>query len=265
MNVDEKLNNNISDIWKNEPIFSFTIDVDWASEDAIKYCHSILEQHKIKPMYFLTHGSEFLYSLIEKGSIDAGIHPNFISGSSHGNSYTEVIDYCMDLLPNTDCFRSHRYYDVNDITEAFYKLGLRYDSNLCTLLQKINPFIHRSGLIRFPVYFEDGAYLLHEKSLNFNSLEKKSFDSPGLMVINIHPMHMVLNSPNFSYAQKVKDHLSREEWNSLTNKDFEKLKYGGLGIRDFLIDLFQFINKNNYKIYTLKELYENIKIHNCLE
>ncbi|PAB59573.1 polysaccharide deacetylase WbmS family protein [Anaeromicrobium sediminis] len=265
MAVDKKSNNNICDIWGSEPIFSFTVDVDWASEDAIKYCHSILEQHKIRPTYFLTHPSKFLYSLLEGGSINAGIHPNFISGSSHGNSYTEVINYCMHLLPNAECFRSHRYYDVNDITDAFYGLGLRYDSNLCTRFQKVNPFIHRSGLIRFPVYFEDGAYLLHEKSLNFNSVEKKLFSSAGLMVINIHPMHMVLNSPNFSYAQKVKNLLSSKEWNSLTYEDFKKLKYAGLGIRDFLINLFKFVNKNNYKIYTLKELYEIIKIHNYLE
>lgn len=245
-------------IWQNAPILVFTIDVDWASEDAIALCCELLEHYGILPTLFLTHPSDFIYEKLEQGRIDAGIHPNFASGSSQGNSYTEVMDYCLNILPNAECFRCHRYYDVNDITDSFYARGLRYDSNMCTLLEKIDPFVHRSGLLRFPVYFEDGAYLLHKGNLNYTQVGGQLFSLPGLMVINIHPMHMVLNSPHFSYARVLKNRLTRKEWNSLTNKDFGGIQYLGPGIRDFIINLLKFVYKNNIKTYTLKQLHNEI-------
>lgn len=235
-------------LYQNNPIFSFTVDLDWASEDAIKYCYELFEHYEIPVTFFLTHTSNFLYKKLEGSNIEAGIHPNFIEGSSHGNSYSEVINYCMNLLPTVECFRSHRYYDVNDITDTFYKLGLRYDSNLCTLLQKIDPFIHRSGLLRFPIYFEDGSYLLHEKCLDFDLVREDLFSLPGLMIINIHPMHLILNSPNALFTRRIKDKLTRQEWNSLTTQDLKSLQYQGKGIRGFIISLLQFVNKKKWHV-----------------
>ena len=76
------------------------------------------------------------------------------------------------------------------------------------------------------------------------------------MIINIHPMHMVLNSPDFSYSRKIKDNLTREEWNKLSISKLEEMKYTGRGIRDFLIDFFNYIKLNNFKVYNLKQIYE---------
>lgn len=250
--------NNAKQNWAYEPVFSFTVDVDWASEDAIEYCYKFFEAYQIPVTFFLTHKSNFLLQKLKEGKIAAGIHPNFILGSSHGDSLDEVIDYCMNIFPKPECFRCHRYYDVNDISETFYNSGIRYDSNLCTFLQKVDPFIHRSGLIRFPVYFEDGAYLLHRQNLNFDEVKTELFFQNGLMIINIHPMHMVLNSPDFQYARKIKDSISRKEWNTLVKNDFNIISYQGKGIRDFVIKLLDYVKESNLKTYTLKELYEMI-------
>ncbi|WP_352420553.1 hypothetical protein [Proteiniborus sp.] len=258
MNMMHKAVVNLRKLWINEPVFSFTIDVDWASEDAIKFCYRLFEKYQIPVTFFLTHSSKFLTEKIEKGKIGAGIHPNFIKGSNHGNSIEEVINYSMKLLPKVECFRCHRYYDVNDVTEAFYNLGIRYDSNLCTFLDKVNPFVHRSGIIRFPVYFEDGAYLLHKQNLLFNEVKTELFSSSGLMVINVHPMHLVMNTPNFQYSRTVKDSLSRQKWNSLNYNDFYGLNFKGLGIRDYIINLLDFVKENQFKTYTLHELYKRV-------
>lgn len=251
--------------WKENPVVCITVDVDWASEDALKYCLDILEEYSLKATFFLTHPSEILFRKIEKGYIDAGIHPNFMEGSSQGSNFIEVIEYCSELLPNAKCFRCHRYFDVNDINELLYERGFRYDSNLCTFLCKVEPFIHRSGLIRFPIYFEDGAYLLHNQDMNSQNVIYKLFYSPGLMIINIHPMHLVMNSPTFYYSRNIKDKLSRLEWNSLKSSDFEKISYDGLGMRDYILELFSFIIENNIKTYTLEELYNKITSNNTNE
>ncbi|OLS03670.1 polysaccharide deacetylase WbmS family protein [Tissierella creatinophila] len=251
-----RINNHL---WKSEPIICLTFDVDWASEDALKYSYNIIEKYGFKTTFFLTHESKFILELIEKGDIDGGIHPNFLINSSHGNSYDEVIDYCTTLLPQAEAYRCHRYFDVNDITETFAEKGYKYDSNVCTFLQIVEPFVHRSGLVRFPIFFEDGAYLFHRQNLNFKEVGKQLFNNPGLMILNIHPMHMALNSPDFYYMRKVKDSLTREEWNNLNYKLLEKIRYKGYGIRDFIIEIFEFIKEENIKTYTLNEIYKIIR------
>ncbi|TCU71754.1 hypothetical protein EV204_106221 [Tissierella praeacuta] len=242
-------------IWKKEPIISISLDTDWASEDVLKYTWSLISKYSIKPTFFLTNHSEVLLDLINIGYIDGGIHPNFLSNSSQGGNYLEVIDYCKSILPESISFRCHRYFDVNDITEIFIKRGFKYDSNLCTYLQNIEPFVHRSGLIRFPIYFEDGAYLLHKGNLNFKNSGEGLFCQPGLMVLNFHPMHIVLNSPTFDYMSNIKSKVLRKEWNNLKYKEFMDLSYKGYGIRNFFLELLDFIKKNGIKTYTLNELY----------
>lgn len=251
----DRLNNLL---WRDEPIICLTFDVDWASEETLKYSYNIIEKYNYKTTFFLTHESKFLLDLIDINQIDGGIHPNFLPNSSQGSSYDEVINYCATLLPKAQSFRCHKYFDVNDITEIFARNGFKYDSNLCTLLQRVEPFVHRSGLIRFPIFFEDGAYLLHKQNLNFKEIGKNLFYKPGLMILNIHPMHIALNSPDFYYMRKIKDSLSWKEWNNLDYKLLKQMNYTGYGIRNFVIEILELIKKENIKTYTLNELYQII-------
>ncbi|MDR7870056.1 MAG: hypothetical protein RIN55_04300 [Tissierellaceae bacterium] len=249
------INNNL---WRSEPIICLTLDTDWASEDALKKSYSIIEEYGFDSTFFITHKSNYLLKLYNKGKIDAGIHPNFLKNSSHGKSVNEVIDNCLNILPETKSFRCHNYYDSNEITDLLFSRGLLYDSNLCTLLQKVEPFVHRSGLIRFPIFLEDGAYLLHNKNLVFKDIRDVLFNDNGLMIINIHPMHLVLNTPTFNYMRKIKENLSREDWNKLTDADLDYLSYDGIGIRYFIIELFNFIKKEKIKVMNLHNVYESV-------
>ena len=246
----------VAAIWDEEPVFCFTGDVDWASEDALREAHALLSDYDLQVTYFLTHPSQYLSELLAAGRIDAGLHPNFLPGSSHGNSVPEVIDYCIKLHPEAKCFRSHRYFDVTDVTHRFVELGFRYDSNACTLLQQgIRPFLHESGLVRFPAFFEDGTYLFHKRDLDFAAVAESLFLQPGLKVVSLHPMHLVMNSPNLPYARRVKDTVSRAAWNALAEDDLRRLRYGGPGIRDFVEQLLGFVRRRALPLFSLAELY----------
>ena len=143
--------------WDKEPVFCFTSDIDWASESIIEYSHNVLSGNDLKLTYFVTHSSPFLKDLNEQNKVRLLIHPNFLPDSSHGNSFTEVIDYCLNLVPNADGFRSHRYFEVNDIMDDLEKRGFRFVSNHCTRCEThIKPLIHRSGLLSIPIFLEDG-------------------------------------------------------------------------------------------------------------
>lgn len=237
----------------------FTTDLDWAPECAIEKTINLFKKGQIRPTVFVTHQS----TIIEQNAdiIDIGIHPNFIFPSSQGESMDEIIEYCMQLAPETKVFRAHRWFASNDIYDKLWEKGIRYESNLCTRQEIIAPFVHRSGMISFPVFFEDGAYIIENEILNFETI-KQQFLRKGLKVVNIHPMHYALNTPYFSYTREIKDRLTRTEWNSMDEEELSELSYKGEGIRNLIDDMIEFCrNENNHvKIVTLNQLYNTLSV-----
>lgn len=230
----------------------FTSDLDWAPEIAIEMTLKLFIDNEIRPTVFVTHPSDVIDKYREK--IDLGIHPNFIQPSSQGSDIDEVISYCMRLVPDAKVFRAHRWYANNDVYDRLLDSGIVYESNMCTNMDVVPPFIHRSGMIGFPVFFEDGAYIIHSKNIDFE-LVKDKFMQNGLKVINIHPMHYALNTPYFKYTRQIKDRLSREDWNKMDAMQLEDLQYKGFGITNFIESMIRFVKVNNVKIITLEQAY----------
>lgn len=245
-------------IIEKETIVCFTSDIDWASEYAIKSTIDFFKNKNIPLTMFLTHESEVVKKALEKNEIKVGLHPNFMPDSSQGDDYGKVIDFCFNIFPNAIGYRSHRYYSVNDTVEMMIKRGIKFESNICTLLDNMPPFLHRNGIIEFPIFFEDGAYLLNNEKVDFKNFEE-DFLSSGLKVINIHPMHLMLNTPYFKYTREIKDKLSRYEWNNLTKESLEKISYkGNNGIKKVIEDMLESVVKNKLKTMYLEDVYNFI-------
>ena len=49
-------------IWDEQPVFCFSSDIDWASEDVMEEYFNIINPLEIKPMLFVTHESELIES-----------------------------------------------------------------------------------------------------------------------------------------------------------------------------------------------------------
>lgn len=237
--------------------FCFTIDIDWASEFAIKNILDFFEENNIPLTVFSTHKSHYLEEKLSTTCLDVGLHPNFIFPSTQGNTIDTVIDYCHQLYPYAESFRCHRWYSSNDIYDKLSRCGLKYESNICTAFNLLPPFIHRSGLISFPTFFEDGAYLYHQLDLDFKNTEYL-FSSPGLRVIDLHPMHFAVNTPYFKYMRDIKDRLQPSDWNNLDADNIKKLRFDGLGIKDYIQNLVEYIHTNKLPVFSLKEIYRNI-------
>ena len=242
--------------WKEEPVFCFSSDVDWASEVLLEYSHKIIYGKDIKLTYFNTHPSNFISKLSSLDKSKQLIHPNFLPNSSHGNSYSEVIEYFQNFLPNANGFRTHRYFEVNDIMDEFAKRDFKFFSNHCTRCeQNITPLYHRSGMVSIPIFIEDGGFLIMDPSLNKENL-KKQLETPGLKIINFHPAHMAFNTPDFAYTRKIKDSMNRNDWNNIDNATLVNLEYKGFGIRNIIQYIIEFAFKGNFKIKYMNEIYE---------
>ena len=238
-----------------KPIYIFSSDIDWASETCIDITHKLFLKYDIKPTYFITHPSKNLEDYKKKKEAFLGSHPNFLKDSSHGKNYKQVIDY-FDKFKNKlePCFRSHRFYDVTDIKNLMVKKGYTYDSNILIPMKKLMPFRDYTGLLRIPCSWEDGTFLAN-MDLNFNKF-KSFLDFPGICVINVHPLHMSINSPNMKFNRNLKNKLSRREMLKICQDHLNKYSFKDYGIRNFVEDLMKYIRKKKYTIIDLPSLYK---------
>lgn len=246
-------------VWDEEPVFCFTSDVDWASEEVLKEYFAVINDYDIRPTLFVTHSSSVVEENFMANRIDRGIHPNFMAGSSHGETYKEIIETCLSFAPESFGFRSHRAYDVTDITHLLHEhYGHKYVSNQITVLQQfVRPILHESGLVNFPVFFEDGTHLYNKLDLSFEKY-LALFESPGLKVISFHPMNFVFNSPTMKFMRNIKDSLSREEYNNISKATIDKLKNTEIGIGRTVISIIDYVLRKGFKVMSMNELYNMI-------
>ena len=238
------------------PLFCLTSDCDWASEYCIEDFVSILEGYGVSPTIFVTHKSPALERYRASGAVQLGVHPNFLPGSSHGDNYLSVIDHVFGLVPDAETFRSHWFFDHSKIGQEMYRRGVRYDSNLCLHLQPdIRPLRHWTGLIRFPVFWEDDCHWeIARGKWDFDEL-LPAFVSPGLKILNFHPFFVAANIPTAEYYQRVKGHIT-----TLSEQTVSDVRYRGEGTRTFLIALLERLTALGEKFNTLGELYTLLEV-----
>jgi hypothetical protein len=213
-----------------------TVDLDWACEAAVAETLEFLLNHKIYPTVFITHRSFSVESLMDQ--LEVGLHPYFHPNSSHGATIDEVVKHVMSLPHNLPAFRCHRFASCNTSMQAMKEAGMLISSNVCTDLETVAPFKNRFGLLEVPVFLEDGGYLWQNYPLSMSQRLKELILGEGIKVIILHPMHFVINTPNFEYMLKIKQ-IPREEWQNLTKSDLNHLRWKGRGIRDLMLALIQ--------------------------
>ncbi len=249
--------NMTSCLWDEEPVFCFTSDVDWASESVMNEFFSTVNELDIHPTLFVTHKSDVVEKNYREGKIDRGLHPNFMNGSSHGNSFIEIAETCIQFAPEAYGFRSHRAFDVTDITHLMYnKFGFKYVSHQITIMQPyIRPILHESGLINYPVFFEDGTHLYNCLDFNINRY-RRSLTTPGIKIISFHPMNFVFNTPSISFMRQIKDSMTREQYNNIMPDMIDRFRNHSLGIRNSVLEIINFVKKQNFPIFTMNQLYK---------
>lgn len=212
-----------------------TIDLDWACEAAIEETLAFFDQYSIKPTIFTTHNSSIVESVIN--DIEVGLHPYFANDSSHGTTIIEVVKHVMDLPHNIPAFRCHRFANCNLSNQAMLDAGMILSSNVCTDLEVVSPFKNRFDLLEVPIFMEDGGYLWRNHPLEITYELKSKIKKDSAKVILIHPMHFVLNTPNFKYMYDIKQSVSRNGWNNLTANQLKQISWQGRGIRNVIIDV----------------------------
>ena len=217
----------------------------------IKDLLDIFRRNRIPLTVFVTHESKIIekeYSGRRRRFV--GLHPNFLKGSTHGEDYMDIISNVVNIWGDARGFRSHSFYDHNRISDEFVRRGFKYVSNLSLDLQPdIVPLRHVSGIIRFPLFFEDYGYLSRYETFNFSELVN-SLNCNGMKIFDFHPIHICMNTPSIDYYEGFKDKWNVSNWESFI--------YDGYGARSLLIDLLSFVRETEISAMYLDEVYEEL-------
>jgi ubiquinone/menaquinone biosynthesis C-methylase UbiE len=234
----------------NSPVFVLTSDVDWASDPCIDDLAQQALARGITPVFMATGASAVLNRLAADGQAQVGWHPNFNAGSTHGSDVASVVEHVSRLFPAAKTFRSHSFSDSTHIMEAMRAKGLRYDSNICLHLQdQLVPLQHFSGLLRFPVFWEDDVHWMLGGSWDADAYYER-FLTPGLKILNVHPINFALNVPSADFYASV-----RADAPALSAADLAQRRFSGAGTRTFVLAMLDRLRAAGHRFYTLDEVF----------
>jgi len=182
-----------------------TFDVDWAPDFMIDWIARELIELEVKSTWLVTHASPAIDRLRERPDLfELGIHPNFLAGSSHGNSVATVLQTCMSIVPEATTMRSHALMQSSPILSYVIEATpIRCDSSI--MLPRVRglapfDFPHEDGpLVRVPYFWEDDVEMMRVQpqwSLDENI--------PGLCVYDFHPVYVFLNSSDTGPYRELK-------------------------------------------------------------
>ena len=173
-----------------------TLDVDWAPDFAIDYAADMLAARGVRATWFVTHDSPASRRLRDRSKFfEIGIHPNFLSGSTHGSDPDEVLRHCMALVPGAKCMRTHGLMQSTSLLNiVLRRTSIRFDVSLYVpRLPHVAPVEHwwdGRRLLRIPYIWEDDLEMERpEPWWDVNRL----LAMPGLKILDFHPIHICLN------------------------------------------------------------------------
>jgi hypothetical protein len=216
----------------SEPIITF--DIDWAHDDIIFDVHHLVASFKMETSWMVTHKSDYLEDLRKSANCELGIHPNFnylLSGDFKlGKSAEEVIERMMTLVPSSKVVRSHSVCQSSRISQYFWRLGIKFESNdymPASMISVVQPWELEMGITKVPYFFADElACLRPTPSIT------ELFRRAGLKVFNFHPIHVFLNTESL-------DRYERTRPLHQNPKELVKHRFQGYGTRSRLIELLE--------------------------
>jgi Polysaccharide deacetylase len=173
-----------------------TLDLDWAPDDAIDTVAQLLDEAGVPATWFVTHASSAVARLRAHEGFELGLHPNFLPGSTHGDTVADVLQHCLELVPDATSMRTHALVQSTPIlTEVLARTPIRVDASLflprAVHVEPIAYRWHGETLVRVPYVWEDDVEL--ENGTLGDGLDAL-IHAPGLKVFDFHPAHVFLNS-----------------------------------------------------------------------
>ena len=256
-NFENKYNSELMELFKDDPLAKYynlnglenivlTCDIDWAPEYAIESVIETIESFGYKINMFATHDSKVLKQ--NSNVFNVGIHPNFTRLNS--DDFESEVRRLKEMYPDSVGTRSHRNFFGQNISDIVNKYGLIYEASVFLWNQSFcQAHVDYNGMVRYSYFWEDGIHLDTNTPFDISLV---NLNTPGLKVLNIHPVLFYLNTVTDDERRAVTSQYSdltiapKDEVDKYVNKNY--------GIRNFYIELLKYCNSQNVKTHFLEDL-----------
>ena len=241
----------IRNFLNDNPLVVFTADQDWAPEWACEVFVNEINTNELPVHVFRTNMSPTIDEAVVKGVITHGWHPNFKADSTHGSTIAEVISTMQSINPESRTVRAHSYFESSETWDYLYAAGQIVESHGVTILEEnLQPMRMASKLIRVPVFFEDDVFMRDSPDDLDCELLFKRLLSPGLKILDFHPIHIGLNSKSLIHYEQSRQILKNE------NLFLDSMDHRG--IRTVMNDIVKFIKFHNLQVISFEELVDEL-------
>lgn len=203
-----------------------------------------LLKRRMKSTWFVTHETPLL-QVFRKNSdlVDLGIHPNFLNGTTHGESEEEILQHVTGLVPEAKVIRTHSVFQSGPLLSKIANLkSIQLDSSIfLPEMSNIQPVKHltpNGPLFRMPIFWADDYELLKPQS---DWTPEQYFKEEGHKVFLFHPVHIFLNSTDFGYYESYKKGRSNPS-------------SARTGVMDFFLRLIDILDKANVNPLFLRDV-----------
>jgi hypothetical protein len=219
-----------------------TLDMDWARDEVAGPVVEMLRRRGVKATFFATNESELLSGL-EGGQFEVGLHPNF---NNAAGDFRKPIESLKRLYPRARGARSHSLFVSSHILQLYAEFGLSYESNIFLYMHEgLHPVLRFDGLASIPFYWSDDKHISLRRPFELRALD---LETPGLKVLNFHPMHVFMNTSSDAHYESYKRHYQEPE----RLRDFVNREGPGMGT--LFAAFLEHIERSGRRTYTMGEV-----------
>jgi len=230
-----------------------TLDIDWAPNYMINFVADELRKRKIRATWFATHTNEVIKGLETDPLFEVGIHPK---GQSVDEVDKKIKERKVDF-PSAISIRTHGLLQASSLRKIErLKYNLLIDSSTYLRgMANISPFFtYYDGEPLFNVPFfwaEDGEFYTPGPSLDITPI----INTPGLKVLDFHPVHIYLNSPSMKPYNDAKSEMHPKRLPDWNKGKVEGFVHHERGIRTMFLDLLEHLK--GHRTRTLSMILED--------
>ena len=214
--------------------YHITFDIDWAPDDSIKLCLDMLSRSSLKATFFTTHHTDMNQEIILQGH-ELGIHPNFLSGSTHGEDVLEIVETCLGFAPEARYMRTHSLYQSSRLLYEVF-------GSFPQLTTDLSLFMHRARHAQRCTWSFDGVSF---DRILYNWEDDAQFYDPNydysrakffgeVTIYDFHPIHVDLNSRELTPYGRLRELLGSRRLFTASSNELESCRNPGQGTCDFL-------------------------------
>lgn len=186
--------------WDGLSCICVTVDQDWAPDYMLGHLLGLVEQAGVRITIYATHDSPLLRRVAAAGRHEVGLHPNLSPATTQGSGLADIVDRLRQAYPQARGNRFHVLGNSYRDLEVLGRRGIAYD---CSHLMQNTPYCLPAwhpdlGMTLFTYQWEDG---IRENAGLPPADACIDLDTPGLKIVNFHPLNVYLNCPDADHRR----------------------------------------------------------------